>query len=135
MFLPECQSSTHLRLKQNEVPQTLCKLENDCTRCPRRRNFFFFSFLKNKSNRRSTSKLCVSAGPEPSGPEPVLLQVFSICQPRVRSPLSEDPSITAEREAAFSCLNRATSREAFRDQVETFFVLGFSSDRTTSLCY
>lgn len=97
MLLPECQFSTHLRLKQNEVVQTLQTL-NDCTHCPKSRNFFL---LKNKSNSHSTSKLCVSAGPEPSGPEPVLLQVFSICWPRVRSPLSEDPSITAEREAAF----------------------------------
>lgn len=40
VFLPECQSSTHLGLKQN-VLQTLCKLENDCTRCPRRTNFSF----------------------------------------------------------------------------------------------
>lgn len=112
------------------VVQTLCKLWTTAHTAPKVETF---SFLKNKSSSHSTSKLCVSAGPEPSGPEPVLLRVLSICRPRVCPPLGEDPSITAQRqprrpgvrgedEPLLFCLNRATSRETFRDQVDTFFL-------------
>lgn len=58
------------------------------------RNFFL---SRNRSASRSTSKLCVSAGRDPSGPEPVLLQVLSIYRPGVRSPLADELSITTRK--------------------------------------
>lgn len=85
VLLPACQAHSSQSAPDNtpetktEWPSRLFKLCGDFEPLPtprKTRNFFL-------SNNRSTSKLCVSAGPEPSGPEPVLLQVLSIYRPRV----------------------------------------------------
>lgn len=62
-----------------KVVWTLRKLWT--TAHPHKNKNFFLS--KNWSPSHSRSKLCVLAGPEPYGPEPVLLQVLSIYRPRV----------------------------------------------------
>lgn len=131
------QHAKHTQPAPNNSPQTQPNDPRGCSNSanfkttahpPRSRNFFL---SKNRSPSHSTSKLYVSAGPEPSGPEPVLFQVLSIYRPRVRSPLGEEASITAQRRAKrpgrrgedellFFCLNQTSSREAFRHQVGTF---------------
>lgn len=94
-----------------KVVWTLWKLW--ATARPHRRENFFLS--ENWSPSHPRSKLCVLAGPEPSGPEPVLLQVLSIYRPRQcahgseKSPQlqhkgSRDARVWEVKTSCFSCV-------------------------------
>lgn len=120
---PETKARTLLK-----VVWTLWKL--GATARPHRRENFFLS--RNWSPSHPRSKLCVLAGPEPSGPEPVLLQVLSIYRPRQcahgseKSPQlqhkgSRDARVWEVKTSCFSAVWTNHQQRRFKDQADTFF--------------
>lgn len=94
--------------------------------------YWNFFLSRNWSPSHPRSKLCVLAGPEPSGPEPVLLQVLSIYRPRQcahgseKSPQlqhkgSRDARVWEVKTSCFSAVWTNHQQRRFKDQADTFF--------------
>lgn len=124
-----------------EWPSRLWKLFGNFARLHtpplERRNFLLSKKKKNRSLPHSTSKLCVSVGPEPSGSWPVLLQVRSITvhvcvlrrafNLRLRGCLSESRGQTASLQPVLNH-QREDESESVRSYDWSHGVLDFSCE-------